>query len=117
MAFNIDDWIPNFNLFVYFLAPVIIAIVAAMIISSKWLNRERGRKKKMKLVEILSYIPAVYALWPIYEIGEYLIGRRDEIFDRLFTYHYPILMFFILLVGIAQISIYGFNIRSTGGST
>lgn len=116
MAFNIDDWIPNFTLFVYVLAPLILGIIFIMIILSRWFNLRKVGEPRAKLTfaDKIGLIPALYLIEPIWEIGEYLNGTRDTIFDRLFTYHFPIFMFLVLCVGIGQVGYYWISMGTAG---
>lgn len=101
MAFNIDEWFPNWSLFVYWLLPIILAVVFAMAIIYRFLTRRR-----MTFAEILNYIPVVYLFAVVWEVGEYLIGDRETIADRLFAVHFPNMMFIIVCVGIGQVIYY-----------
>ena len=107
MAFNIDDWIPNFTLFVLYLAPLILFLIAGFVIVSRFYNLRRGEKKTKKyFVDYVGYLPALYLIAVIYEIGEYLFGIRETIADRLFLYHFPIFMFLTVVAGIFQVCWY-----------
>ena len=55
---------------------------------------------------MLEYIPAIYMLFVAYEIGEYLLGERATIMDRLFNQHFYNMMFLIVCVGLAQVLYY-----------
>ena len=118
MSFNIDDWIPNFTLFVLILTPMVLAILFIVLIISRWLRlRTPGEprpKRKMSFAELIGLIPALYLIEPIWEIGEYLNGTRDEIVDRLFTYHFPIFMFLVLCVGLGQVGYYWISMGTAG---
>lgn len=115
MAIDIDNWIPNFTLFIYVLAPIVLMLFAIMVLASKWLKLEdKGPKKRMTFAEMLGIIPALYLLQPMYEIGEYLYGTRTEIVDRLFLYHFPIFMFLVVCVGIGQVVYYWLSMGTAG---
>lgn len=116
MSFNIDDWIPNFTLFVYILAPMVLALIFIMIILSRWFSLRKANepKRRMSFAELIGLIPALYLIEPIWEIGEYLNGTRDEIVDRLFTYHFPIFMFLVLCVGMGQVGYYWLSMGTAG---
>lgn len=116
MAFNIDDWIPNFTLFVFVLTPLILSTIFIMIILSRWLGLKKAGQKKPKLTfaQLIGLIPALYLIEPIWEIGEYLNGTRSEIADRLLLYHFPIFMFLVLCVGIGQVGYYWISMGDHG---
>ena len=114
MAFNVDDWIPNFTLFVYVLAPLVVSIVFIMIIISRWLGLEKNKRAKLDFAQLLGLIPALYLIEPIWEIGEYLRGIRTEIAQRLLLYHFPIFMFLVVCVGIGQVGYYWISMGDHG---
>ena len=118
MSFNIDDWIPNFTLFVLILTPTVLALLFIILIIQRWLRlRTPGEprpKRTMSFAELIGLIPALYLIEPIWEIGEYLNGTRDEIVDRLFTYHFPIFMFLVLCVGLGQVGYYWISMGTAG---
>ena len=101
MAWSIDEWFPNWSLFVYWLLPITLAILFIMAILFRFFTRRR-----MTFAEMLNYIPVVYLFFVAYEVGEYLIGDRDTIMDRLFDIHFPNMMFLIVVVGIGQVLYY-----------
>lgn len=115
MSFNIDEWIPNFTFFVFYLAPLIIAIVFVMIILSRWSGIGKPKpKRKLNFAQMLGLIPALYLIEPIWEMGEYLNGTRSEIADRLLLWHFPIFMFLVLCVGIGQVGYYWISMGDAG---
>ena len=101
LAFSIDEWFPNWSLFVYYLLPITIAILFIMAILYRYFTRRR-----MTFAEMINYIPVMYMFFVAYEIGEYLIGDRATIMDRLFEVHFQNMMFLIVVVGIAQVLYY-----------
>lgn len=101
MAFSIDEWFPNWTLFVYWLLPITIAILFIMAILYRFFTRRR-----MTFAEMINYIPMMYMFFVAYEIGEYLIGDRATIMDRLFEVHFQNMMFLIVCIGIAQVLYY-----------
>lgn len=115
MVFDIDAWIPNFTLFVFVLAPMVLMLFVVMVLASRWLKLgDKGPKKRMTFAEMLGLIPALYLLQPFYEIAEYLYGTRTEIVDRLFIYHFPIFMFLVVCIGIGQVVYYWLSMGTAG---
>ena len=101
--FDIDSIFPNFTFFVMMLAPFIIVLTFVFVALSRWLGWRVRKIPVGKVERYLGYVPVLYLFFPIYEIGQYLWGMRDSIVDRLFTYHFPIIVYLILFVGIGQV--------------
>jgi len=100
-AWNIDEWFPNWSLFVQWLLPITLAIIAAMALIYRYLTRRR-----MTFAEMLNYLPVTYLFFVFYEVGEYMYGTRATITDRLFEVHLWNMMFLIVVVGIGQVLYY-----------
>jgi hypothetical protein len=103
MAFDVGSFVPNWELFVEWLLPITLAVIFAMALVYRFFTR-----KRMTFAEMLNYIPVAYLFFVFYEIGEYMYGTREHIWDRLFTMHFPNMMFLIVCVGIGQV-LYYFN--------
>jgi hypothetical protein len=110
--FNIDEFIPNFTLFLFVLAPTILIFLFVMVLLSRWMKRKPGKGKSW--AELIGYIPMIYLISPIIEIYQYFIGERDDMIQRLFGYHFPIMMFLIVCVGIGQVSYYWVSMGPAG---
>lgn len=110
MSWSLDAWFPNFTLFVVYLAPALLLIIFATLIFSRifrWdLTPNKLPTKHRTMAEMLGYFPLVYIFFPIWDIAEYVFGQRSSILDRLFTFHFPNMMFIIVLVGIGQVLYY-----------
>jgi len=114
LAFDIDAWFPNFTLFVFVLAPVLLLVLFSMTILErlgKIPPARQPRKEGRNFSEILGLIPVVYITWPLWEIAEYLIGVRDTINDRLWQFHMPVIMELIIVVGVGQVLYYFYATR------
>ena len=105
MTFALDEWFPNFTLFVMVLTPALILLTYAMIAISRFMKlKPIGESSRgMKIGTYLGYVPILYMFWPLLEIAEYIMGDRGEIVSRLFTYHFENVMIIIVIVGIGQI--------------
>lgn len=112
--FNIDEFIPNFNLFVFLLTPMILLILFVMVVASKWFKSEKKTRKKVMLIELISYVPAIYLLLVVIEVYQYMTGERSDIIQRLFSYHFPIMMLFIISTGIIQVIYYAVTMGPAG---
>ena len=110
--FNIDEFIPNFKLFIYVLTPTILIFLFVMVLLSRWMKKRSGKGKSW--AELIGYIPMIYLISPIIEIYQYFVGERDDMIQRLFGYHFPILMFLIVCVGIGQVSYYWVSMGPAG---
>lgn len=106
MAFDIDSFIPSFKFFVFILGPTLMVLIFAVFMIRIYFNRKKGQDTKKSFPEIIGYIPIIYMFFPIYEIGEYLAGTRSSIVGRLFSYHFGMMMFLIVLTGICQVIYY-----------
>lgn len=114
--FNIDDFIPNFKLFIYVLTPLILIFLFVMVLVSRWFKKKPTGKGK-SWAELIGYIPAIYLVSPIIEIYQYMIGERTNLIERLFSYHFPIMMFLIVCVGIGQVCYYWVSMGPGGEVT
>ena len=102
-AFDVDSVIPNFTLFVMILAPMLMVVIFVIYLIRRYFE---GKDTKKNFPEIVGYIPVIYMFFPLYEMGEYLAGTRSSIMDRLFGYHFGMIMFLIVLTGICQVIYY-----------
>jgi len=100
MAIDIDSFIPNFTMFMY-LTAIAIAAIFLIILAYRWATRRR-----LTFADMLEYMPAIYMIFVLYEVGEYLVGTRSTIMDRLFEIHFYNMMFLIVCIGIAQVVYY-----------
>lgn len=114
MSFDINQFIPNFTLFVFILAPMIITILFVMTVASKWFQGKARKKKRRSWAQLIGYIPAIYLVSPVIEIYQYLVGERASFVPRLFGYHFPILMFLIICTGIGQVCYYWVSMGPAG---
>jgi len=99
---SFDDWVPNFTLFVLLLTPLVCVLVFSLAAFARYL-RVRGTKPKRTLLEFAGYLPIVYMIFPMWDIGQYLLGYREFITERLFVFHFANLLSIIVLVGIVQV--------------
>jgi len=110
--FNIDDFIPNFKLFIFVLTPTILIFLFLMVLLSRWMKKKPRKGKSW--AELIGYIPIIYLISPLIEIYQYMVGEREDLIDRLFSHHFPILMFLIVCVGIGQVSYYWVSMGPAG---
>lgn len=110
--FNIDNFIPNFKLFVFVLTPMILIFLFIMVMISKWYKRPKGQGKSW--AQLMGYIPTLYLLSPMIETYQYMVGERSDFIDRLFSWHFPIMMFLIIIVGISQVCYYWVSMGPSG---
>lgn len=115
MGFSVDEVFPNFTLFVLIIMPVAMAITILGWLIRKYFHRTR-RKGGHAFDEILGYLPALYFLWPIYEIIQYFLGNMEwsVIMTRLFTTHLRGFTVVMLLAGIGQVIYYVYSFRYKG---
>ena len=97
---SIDYLFPNMTLFLY-LTAISIALIIILWLAYRWLTRTR-----MTFAQLLNFIPIIYFFAVCYEVGEYLLGDRATIVDRLFSMHFRNMMFLIVVVGIGQVLYY-----------
>jgi hypothetical protein len=113
-VWGIDDVFPNFTTFVLVLMPLAMAVTVIGWLIRKYASRSRlGRGGGHKFDEILGYIPALYFLWPTYDIIQYFYGYMswNEIMARLFTTHLMGFTVLMLLAGIGQVIYFIFSWR------
>jgi hypothetical protein len=98
MNFNIDDWIPNFTLFMW-LTFVCCVSIFFILLAYWWATRRR-----LTFAEYLAFIPAIYMIFVFYEAWTWWTeGTPDNFFQRLFVQHFYNMMFLVLCVGIGQV--------------
>jgi len=118
MTFNLDEWFPNFTLFVLVLAPALILITYALISISRFMKLQPigNDTKGMKIGTYLGYVPILYMFYPVWEIAQYIMGNRGDVVARLFTYHFGNIMIIIVIVGIGQILALLYTTPARGGT-
>lgn len=108
---NVDDWIPNWDLFVLTLLPVLILVFFLSIllyrglVYMKWRKWQRenpdpASQRSIDMVRVLTFVPYVYLIFPIFRIWDYLLGDITflELVDGLFTVDFRGFMMVALIV-------------------
>jgi len=118
MSFSLDEWFPNFTLFVLVLTPALILITYALIAISRFMKLKPigNDTKGMKIGTYLGYVPILYMFYPVWEIAQYIMGNRGDVVARLFTYHFGNIMIIIVIVGIGQILALLYTTPARGGT-
>lgn len=115
----LNDWFPNFDLFVLVIAPIIVSILFVMVLISRWLHlKSQAPRVKNTFAELIGYIPVIILFFVFWEILEYLLQVRETVADRLFDYWLPTLTWIIIFIGIAQVLYYfvaDWNSERAGG--
>lgn len=98
MDFEVDEWFPNFTMFMW-LTFVCCTAIFFIIIAYWWATRRR-----MTFAELISLIPGLYMIFVFYEAYTWWAeGTPSDFFQRLFVVHFWNMMFLIVLVGIGQV--------------
>ena len=100
---DIDEWIPNFEMFVLFVLPVLILITIAVFFL-EWYEKRPKKKLKFDIdwMDLMKFATALYLLVPIYRIIRYVEGKVgvDELVRGLFVTDFFNYMLIALLTGI-----------------
>jgi len=104
MSNAIDSVFPNFTILVLVIGPLIIVAFYVMTLAVVHFKIRFPpiSAKREKFAKFLNLFIILYFIFPIWDMGSYLFGNRDTIFDRLFTVHAVWITFIILCVGIGQ---------------
>jgi hypothetical protein len=106
---ELDDWIPNFDLFVMTILPAILAITIAVILIDFWVKRgARDRGGEFVWMDILIWMTAVYFVIPAWRVIQYLMGEKSfsVLVEELFIddfYNYMVLLLMVGIVGAVYI--------------
>lgn len=99
---NIDDWIPNFQMFVMIILPALIIMTFLVFIISWWINRPKKlAKSHMDWMEVMKLGTALYLIVPIYRIVNYVQGKIgfQELIRGLFVTDFRNYMILALMTG------------------
>ena len=100
---EIDDWIPNFEMFVLIVLPALILVTVAVFIISWWVNRpKKDQQTPMDWMDIFKFGTALYMIVPIYRIIGYIQGDvgQEELVRGLFVTDFYNYMLLALVTGI-----------------
>jgi hypothetical protein len=100
---NIDEWIPNFQMFVLIILPALILMTFAVFVISWWINRpKKPEKTSMDWMEIMKLGTALYMIVPMYRIMQYVQGEIEfnVLIQGLFVEDFRNYMILALLTGI-----------------
>jgi len=103
---NMDNWFPNFELFVLHILPALILLTLAVIIAAYWTNRpKRKEKTPMDWMDVFKWGTALYMIVPIYRIIGYIKGTVGfgDLVEGLFVtdfYNYMVLALITGLMGL-----------------
>lgn len=104
---ELDDWIPNFDLFVMVILPALIAITVTVVLIDFWAKRSR-KTSDYTWMDVLLWISAVYFVVPIWRIIQYLQGNKsyEVLVGELFVddfYNYMVILLMVGIVGAVYI--------------
>lgn len=98
MDFQIDEWFPNFTMFMW-LTFVCCVSIFFITVAYWWATRRR-----MTFAELIAVIPALYLIFVFYEAYTWWNeGIPGDFYQRLFVVHFWNMMFLIVLVGLGQV--------------
>lgn len=73
---EIDEWIPNFEMFVLLILPVLIVVTLAVLLLAWFMSRKKGETKDpMDWMNLFKFATAIYLLVPIWRIIDYIQGN------------------------------------------
>jgi len=101
---DLDQWFPNFDLFVMTILPALLLITFLIILLDFWRRRSKVRKtgRKVDWFDVLLWFSALYLIVPIYRVYQYLVGEKTwlTLVHELFTVDFENYMLVALLAGI-----------------
>jgi hypothetical protein len=104
---ELDDWLPNFDLFVMTVLPALLAVTIAVILINFWTKRSK-KPSEYSWMDVLLWMTAVYFIIPFWRIIQYLLGDKsfsilvEELFIEDF-YNYMVLLLIVGIVGAVYI--------------
>ena len=98
---ELDNWIPNFDLFVMLILPALIAVTVVVLLVDFWAKRS-PKPSEYTWMDILLWMSAVYFVIPIWRIIQYLQGEKSYsvLVSELFVDDFYNYMVILLMVGI-----------------
>lgn len=101
---DIDEWIPNFEMFVLLILPVLIVVTLAVLLLAWFMSRKNkgGTKDPMDWMDLFKFATAIYLLVPIWRIIDYIQGNVgfDDLVRGLFVTDFFNYMILCLITGI-----------------
>ena len=100
---EIDEWFPNFEMFVMFMLPALIMVTIAVFLITFWINKKKtATKAPMDWMDIMKFGTAIYLVVPVWRIISYLRGdiNNSELIQGLFVTDFINYMTLALLTGI-----------------
>ena len=101
---NLDEWFPNFDLFVMQIIPALIMLTLALILMEYWTRKKKVRKKReISWMDTVIWFTAVYLFIPIYRIIQFVQGDKSYtvLVRELFIDDFYNYMAILLVAGIA----------------
>ena len=98
---ELDDWIPNFGLFVMLILPALLAVTVTVILIDFWAKRGR-RTSDYTWMDVIIWMSAVYFVIPLWRVIQYLQGNKTwgTLVEELFVDDFYNYMVILLMVGI-----------------
>jgi len=102
MVVDLDDWFPNFDLFVMRILPTLIFVTILVLLIQYWTKRPTLQKKPLSWMDILVWGSLLYLIVPIWRIIDYLTDKITwlELIEGLFVTDFKNYMLIMLIVGI-----------------
>ena len=100
---DIDEWIPNFEMFVLVILPALILFTTIVFFIAWYMNRPKNKiKTTMDWMDLMKFGTALYLIIPIYRIISYIQGNVgvEELIRGLFITDFFNYMVLALLTGI-----------------
>lgn len=101
---NLDDFIPNFSLFIMRLLPGLLFATFFIIMVTFWLNRRmlKPERDERDWMTILIWGSLLYLIVPIWRVIEFLRDEKSwsDLVEELFVDDFKNYMFLMLVVGI-----------------
>jgi putative effector of murein hydrolase len=96
------EWIPNFDLFVLWLLPLLLGVTVLVILLDFWQGRGKGKKRSYGWMDYVIWLTAVYFVVPFWRIVQYLQGDKSwtVLVEELFTDDFFNYMVILLMAGI-----------------
>lgn len=100
---DINDWFPNFTMFVLIILPALILFTMMVFFVAWWLNRPDRKQKKtpMDWMDLMKFGTALYLLVPMFRIVEFIRGNIgvEELIRGLFVTDFFNYMVLALITG------------------
>lgn len=115
---NINDWFPNFDLFVMQILPALILLAFIMGLIEFWVRKSKRKSRKpIEWMDVIIWFSALYLIVPIYRIYQYLKDKKswETLLEELFVTDFQNYMFIMLVVGIIGVGFIFLNMNIVHG--